>query len=91
MDIRNFGQRQFKEEEGGQIANLVNKGLELSGEEWDFFSKIDADMVLPKDYFEQIFSEFKSSDKLGITSSSCYTMDRGERLEKVSRIIPEEA
>ena len=32
-----------------------------------------------------IFNEFKSSDKLGITSGSCYTMDRGrKRLEKVS-------
>ena len=25
-----------KRRRGGQIASLVNKGLELSGEEWDF-------------------------------------------------------
>ncbi len=74
-----------KRKRGGQIAGLVNKGLELCGKDWDFFSKIDADMVLPNDYFEQIFIEFKSSPKLGITSGSCYTMIRGrKRLEKVS-------
>ena len=37
-----------KRRRGGQIASLVNKGLELCGKDWDFFSKIDADMVLPK-------------------------------------------
>ena len=74
-----------KRRRGGQIASLVNKGLELCGKDWDFFSKIDADMVLPNDYFEQIFTEFNSSAKLGITSGSCYTMDRGrKRTEKVS-------
>ena len=37
-----------KRKRGGQIASLVNKGLELCGKDWDFFSKIDADMVAEK-------------------------------------------
>ena len=74
-----------KRKRGGQIASLVNKGLELCGKDWDFFSKIDADMVLQNDYFEQIFTEFKSTAKLGIASGSCYTMEGGrKRLEQVS-------
>ena len=40
---------------GSHIANLVNRGLSQSNIDWDFFSKIDADMILPKDYFEKIF------------------------------------
>ncbi len=74
-----------KRKRGAQIANLVNQGLVSSGHNWDFFSKIDADMVLPSDYFEQILSKFESSEKLGIASGTCYTISRGrKRIEKVT-------
>ena len=71
---------------GGQIAKLVNRGLSTIKSDWNFFSKIDADMILPEDYFECIFAEFGDSEKLGITSGTCYLMERGKKVqEKTSR------
>jgi len=60
---------------GGQIAKLVNQGLSSSSIDWDFFSKIDADMVLPEDYFETIFTNFSDAPRLGIASGSCYLIE----------------
>lgn len=60
---------------GEQIAKLVNQGLSSSTLDWDFFSKIDADMVLPEDYFEKIFTNFDASPQLGIASGSCYLIE----------------
>ncbi len=70
---------------GEQIANVVNLGLLEATSDWSFFSKIDADMILPKDYFEKIFYRFSDSDKLGIASGSCFILSNGsESIEKVS-------
>lgn len=71
---------------GGQIAKLVNRGLSTINSDWNFFSKIDADMVLPEDYFECVFAEFSDSEKLGITSGTCYLMEKGKKIqEKTSK------
>jgi len=72
-------------ERGRRIAKLVNRGIEEIDVEWDFLSKIDADMILTDDYFERLFSEFILNSKLGISSGNCIVM-RGssEVLEKVS-------
>lgn len=70
---------------GAQIAKIVNFGISKIRKNWAFLSKIDADMVLESDYFEQIFEKFKQNEKLGITSGSCYLIERGLRVpEKVS-------
>ena len=55
---------------GSQIASLVNKGILELDSEWDYISKIDADMVLPEDYFENIFNQFKSNEKFTFKSRS---------------------
>ena len=70
---------------GSQIATLVNKGISKLDSEWDYISKIDADMVLPDDYFENILSKFTSNEKLGIASGSCYLIERKRKIiEKVA-------
>tara|TARA_B100001996_G_C18590321_1_gene565836 strand:- start:68 stop:964 length:897 start_codon:yes stop_codon:yes gene_type:complete len=70
---------------GAQIARLFNRGISSSNIDWDFCSKVDADMVLPDDYFERIFSEFETSSTLGIASGSCYVISGSRKLvEKVS-------
>ena len=40
---------------GEKIARLVNIGLKSSKIDWSFFSKIDSDILLPENYFEEIF------------------------------------
>ena len=64
---------------GSHIANLMNIGLSKSNIDWDFFSKIDADMVLPSDYFEKIFSQFSENPSLGIASGSCHIFKGGKK------------
>ena len=70
---------------GGKIARLVNIGLKGSNIDWSFFSKIDADILLPEDYFEEIFKEFED-EKLGIGSGNCFIKKSGKmKTEKVEK------
>ena len=72
-------------ERGMKIARLVNIGLKSSNIDWAFFSKIDADIVLPENYFEEIFKEFED-DRLGIGSGNCFVKKSGKIItEKVER------
>jgi len=68
-----------KRRRGAQIAEVVNFGLSNSETEWDFFSKIDSDMSLPPDYFENIFTRFSEVDGLGIASGSCFLIENGKK------------
>ena len=56
---------------GSRIASIFNLGIEHCGEDWEYVSKIDGDMILPNDYFENIFGEFEADRKLGIASGNC--------------------
>ena len=71
---------------GGQIARLFNTGLSsINDQDWHFCSKVDADMVLPEDYFFKILTKFSENPDLGIASGSCYLMHGNNRkIEKVS-------
>jgi len=70
---------------GSQIAKLVNIGINSLDKGWDFLSKIDADMILPDDYFEKILSNFILFEGLGIASGSCYLLEDQKKIsERVS-------
>lgn len=70
---------------GAQIARLVNAGISEIKQKWTYLSKIDADMVLELDYFENILGKFFQNQKLGIASGSCYLSIKNRRqIEKVS-------
>lgn len=68
-----------KRRRGSHIADLVNRGISQSNIDWDFFSKIDADMILPSDYFEKIFLQFSENPLLGIASGSCHIIKQGKK------------
>lgn len=58
-----FGERMG----GGKVVNAFYTGYELiKDDNWDFVSKIDADLTLPENYFEMILDEFNREEKLGI-------------------------
>ena len=81
-----------KRKRGAQIASLFNIGLQSCKNGWNFCSKIDADMILPENYFEEIFSEFHKSVKLGIASGSCIIdADGKSRLENPGMLAPVKA
>ena len=70
---------------GQRIASLFVLGIESSSVDWDFCSKIDADMQLEKNYFQQIYSKFEQNSSLGIASGNC-SIDTffGRKIESVS-------
>lgn len=51
-----------------------NAGLTFAGEplSYDYVGKLDADLVLPDDYFERLFAEFDRNPRLGIAGGHCY-------------------
>jgi glycosyltransferase involved in cell wall biosynthesis len=61
------------ETRGVNLAWALNSGVKKITElfpEWDFLLKIDADSVLPKDYFKKLFEKFQENPRLGISSGT---------------------
>lgn len=57
---------------GSKVINAFNKGLQLLDDSYDFLVKLDADIILPKDYFETISYIFKNNPKIGIAGGFAY-------------------
>ncbi len=80
---------------GSHVARLFLWGLEQAttsaaidfGSDWDFVSKIEADLTLPPEYFEQVLSAMRSNDRLGIAGGSCVERRNGRWVEEK---VPEE-
>ena len=81
--IENKGSK--RRSRGENIAKLFKAGIESCAGNWKFCSKIDADMVLPVNYFEEIFQFFSDDHKLGIASGTCYLkIGKKKKIEKVA-------
>ncbi len=71
---------------GSKVARIMLWALERASADWDFFSKLDADIVLPPNYYEALFRRFELDPALAIASGTCAIMVRGERsIEHVPR------
>jgi biofilm PGA synthesis N-glycosyltransferase PgaC len=71
---------------GCEIAKLFSYGIEMANtEDWKYCSKIDADMILPSDYFEKIFHIFDEEKDIGILGGVCFTLSKmgKKKIEKV--------
>jgi glycosyltransferase involved in cell wall biosynthesis len=54
----------------------------LSSADWDFIVKLDGDVGLPDDYFEQCFARFREDPRLGMCGGVMYRIEDGvEKLE----------
>lgn len=60
---------------GSKVINAFNKGLEILDEEYDFLVKLDADLILPNDYFEKIALAFRGNPQVGIAGGFIYEED----------------
>lgn len=61
----------------------VDEGImNAKGFEYKYLAILDADISLPKDYYEQIFMRFMRDEKLGI-ASGIYLVRKGEKLKTV--------
>ena len=61
--------------QGSKVINAFNVGLNYLDEEYDFLVKLDADIVLPSNYFEKIAYIFKTNAKVGIAGGFAYEQD----------------
>jgi glycosyltransferase involved in cell wall biosynthesis len=57
---------------GSKVIRAFQKGLETLDENYDFIVKLDADLILPPNYFETIISLFKSNAKIGMAGGFAY-------------------
>lgn len=62
---------------GSKVIEAFNKGLALLDSDFDFLVKLDADIILPSDYFEKIAHIFNSNKKAGLAGGFVYEKDSG--------------
>ncbi|WP_338039281.1 glycosyltransferase family A protein [Maribacter litopenaei] len=60
---------------GSKVIEAFNKGLAILDTDFDFIVKLDADIVLPVNYFEAISRIFNDSHKIGIAGGFAYEQD----------------
>ncbi|MGS2763193.1 glycosyltransferase family 2 protein [Sinomicrobium sp. M5D2P9] len=57
---------------GGKVIRAFYKGLETLDNNYDFIVKMDADVVLPPDYFATIAGTFREDNSVGIAGGLIY-------------------
>ena len=63
---------------GSKVVNAFNKGLEVLDTNYDFIVKLDADLILPKNYFETITNIFKTNKNIGLAGGFVYELDKNK-------------
>ncbi len=61
---------------GSKVVNAFNSGLKAITTPYDFIVKLDADIILPGNYFEKISAIFEKHPKVGIAGGFAYEPDR---------------
>ena len=59
-------------EAGMKIIKAFNFGKSKSIIDYDLIGKFDGDIILPKNYFEEMINHFKNNDRIGICSGTLY-------------------
>ncbi len=60
---------------GAKVVEAFNEGFELLDDQYDFIVKLDADIILPENYFEKISELINSNPKAGILGGFAYEQD----------------
>jgi len=57
---------------GSKVVRAFNRGYSiLTNEDYDFIVKLDADLTLPQDYFENVAKCFKENEHIGLCGGYC--------------------
>lgn len=62
---------------GSKVIQAFHKGYETLDTEYDIIVKLDADLILPENYFETILNIFKSDSKIGMAGGFAYIEKNG--------------
>ena len=63
---------------GSKVIQAFHKGFETLDEEYDVIVKLDADLILPKNYFETILNIFEKDATIGMAGGFAYIEKNGE-------------
>lgn len=66
---------------GSKVIKAFSKGLDYIDGDYDFIVKLDADLILPDNYFERIANTFSSDATIGIAGGFIYELGPHERWE----------
>lgn len=59
----------------------------LGTADWDFIVKLDGDVGLPADYFEQCFDRFNQDDRLGMCGGVMFKIEGGVRTREMHPLL----
>ena len=62
---------------GSKVIQAFNKGYETLDADYDFIVKLDADIILPNNYFETLIHHFNSDKTIGMVGGFAYIEKRG--------------
>ncbi|MFC6875861.1 glycosyltransferase family 2 protein [Flavobacterium myungsuense] len=62
---------------GSKVIQAFHKGFETLDSNYDVIVKLDADLILPINYFETIISHFKKDQKIGMVGGFAYIEKNG--------------
>lgn len=62
---------------GSKVIQAFNAGYATVDEEYDIIVKLDADLILPPDYFETVLDAFKADEKVGMAGGFAYIEKNG--------------
>jgi glycosyltransferase involved in cell wall biosynthesis len=63
---------------GSKVIQAFQKGFETLDNDYDIIVKLDADLILPNNYFETIISRFKKDTTIGMAGGFAYIEKNGD-------------
>lgn len=70
---------------GSKVIQAFHKGFETLDEQYDIIVKLDADLILPDNYFEKIINHFEKDATIGMVGGFAYIEKNGEwKLENLT-------
>ena len=63
---------------GSKVIQAFHKGFETLDEEYDVIVKLDADLILPTNYFETVLNIFEKDATIGMAGGFAYIEKNGE-------------
>ncbi len=63
---------------GSKVIQAFHKGFKTIDGDYDIIVKLDADLILPDNYFETILNHFKKNTKIGMVGGFAYIEKNGQ-------------
>lgn len=63
---------------GSKVIQAFQKGLEVIDDNYDILVKLDADLILPDNYFETIIAAFQKDERVGMAGGFAYIEKNGD-------------